>query len=333
MSDVLFRLSDLPVTRYGAAVALAALLSLMLTTRREDRLGPWVRFAFCTVLFGWLGARLMFVLPDLVMGWLNELGVIAEHNSVYLNAIGSAVPALYFWEGGYSLAGLIPGAILGAAIAEAATHARRGEWRDRLAMALPAFMLVERLAEYGSDIGTGVEIGKGWLTGLGICPAEGGTYFHPLCLYEALTALVVLIIMVVLSFNGRKRPGGDLLRLCLVFLCLPTVALEAFRPLTGHMIIHFVNVTQVVMMLLALVPAIRWSHRISKSRHGGGLRVGIRLLGWLGIGIAIGLAVYCIFGMEKDWVSRGTAYALIALSMAAVGGVALSFRAAAGRKE
>lgn len=326
MDGTLFRIGGLPITSYGLLVALAALTALLLTLRRKREWAVWVRFAVCVLLGGWLGARLMYVLPDLLMGWLNELGVIAEHNSVYLNAIGSAEPALFFWEGGYSLAGLIPGAILGARIAEGWTHAEKGSLRDLLAPALPAFVLIERLAEHGGNLGVGVEVSAGWLIGLGICPKADGAYFHPLYLYEALLAAAVLIAMSVLSFTrGEKRPGGDLLRLCLVLLCLPMVALEAFRPLTGHMIIHFVNVTQVVMMLLALAVTVRWGARA--LRRGSVLTV---CAGWAAVIAGIGAAVFSIFGMEKDWLSRGLAYALIALSAAVIGAVTLLFRRAGG---
>ena len=99
MDATLFRI---PFTGYGLCVAGAALLALLTSLRKGREWAAWVRFAVCVTLFGWLGARLGYVLPDLAMGWLNELGVIAEHNSVYLNAIGSAAPALYFWEGGYA---------------------------------------------------------------------------------------------------------------------------------------------------------------------------------------------------------------------------------------
>ena len=57
----------------------------------------------------------------------------------------------------------------------------------------------------------------------------------------------------------------------------------------------------------------------------------VLLPGWTVILAAMAVAVYCIFGMEKDWVSRGLAYALIAAAMAAVGAASiLIFRFAAG---
>lgn len=326
MTETLFRLS---FSGYGLACALGAAVGLGVTLPRILRRGlgwaGFVRYAVCVLFFGWLCARLMYVIPDLAMGLLNENGIIKEHNSVYLNAIGSAVPALFFWEGGYALAGAIPGSVLGAWIAEKWTGSPKGFFRDQLGLALPVFILAERLAEWGTGLGTGTEVSARWLIGLGICPAEGGTAYHPLFLYEALLAFIVLHIMTVVYILSRSREcRGDLLRLFLVIFCLPLAALEAFRPLTGHLIIHFVNVTQVAAAVLALTVTVRWSLRLLRGRRAGkALRIVLPAVGWPLVLAAVALAVYCIFGMEKEWVSRTLAYWLIAASMAVIGAVTL----------
>lgn len=324
LSEALFRLS---FTGYGLACAFGAVMGLALslpgTLRMKRDWAGWVRFAVCVLFFGWLGARVMFAAPDLLMGFLNEQGLIQEHNSVYLNQIGSAVPALYFWEGGYSLVGAMLGAILGAKLAEKWTGEESGFWRDRLALVLPAFVLVERLAEQGSSLGTGVEVSAQWLIRTGLCPEEDGVFFHPLYLYEALLAAVVLAVMAWLEIRrAGKAAGGDRLRFCLTIFCLPMIVIESLRPLTGHMILHFVNVTQVVLMILALSVVIRWSVRLGRNRRDVRHPALALAVCWVVVIAAIGAAVYCIFGMEKDWVSRGLAYGVIALAMAAMAAVA-----------
>ena len=130
---------------------------------------------------------------------------------------------------------------------------------------------------------------------------------------------------------GRSA-GGDRLRFFLVIFCLPMVVLEAFRPLTGHMIIHFVNVTQIAMMALALAPVIRWSIRLGRGGRPAAVKGAVLGAGWFLIAAGLALSVWCIFGMEKDWVSRGLAYILIALAMAVIGAVTGVVRRYAGSK-
>lgn len=320
MDATLFQLS---ATGYGLACLAALLtglgLSLPGTLKQGLGWGGFVRFAVAVTLCTLVCARLMFVLPHLLMGVLSQADIIKEHNSVYLDAIGSAVPALYFWDGGYALAGAIPGAILGAKLSEKWTGAPKGFFRDLLAVALPAAILIERLAEIGTDLGIGMETDSPLLNGMGF--AE-----HPLWLYEALLALAVLVPMLVLREMNRGT-DGDLLRLFLVVFCLPLIAIEALRPLTGHMVIHFVNLTQVTAMVLVLCVLIRWSIRLKRNRQRPrGLVAGLLIGGWIGVVLCLGVAVYCIFGMEKDWVTRGTAYLLITLTMAAIGAYALTLR-------
>ena len=289
-------------TTYGllcmAGVLAGLAITLPGTLRRGRGRDAWVRFAFCTVLCGWVCARLAYVVPDLIMGILSKHDILMEHNSVYIDHIGSAVPALFFWEGGYALAGMIPGAILGAKIAEKWTGVPRGFFRDRLSLALPVFLAVERLA-------------------------EGEALYR----YEALLAIAVLCVMIVLHVRARERDTeDDLLRIFLVIFCLPFAWIESFRALTGHMVIHFVNVTQVAAALMGLVPAVRWSIRLKRGTMPRSRRLALLLGGWAVILAMVGLAVFCIFGMEKDWVARNLAYVLIAVSLAVIGAVSLAIR-------
>ena len=296
-------LFELSFTGYGLLCMLAAGAGLAATlpgtlTRRDLGWAAWVRFAVCTVFFGLLCARLAYVVPDLIMGILSRNDVILEHNSIYLDAIGSALPALRFWEGGYALAGAIPGAILGAKLAEKWTGAPRGFFRDQLSLGLPVFLLVERIA--------GMET----------------LYFM-----EALLALAVLAVMIVLHIRRRGRDtNGDLLRIFLVIFCLPFAWIESFRPLTGHMVIHFVNITQVAAALFGLIPAVRWSVELKRSRASARTKAVLLAGGWAAIAALIGTTVYCIFGMEKDWLDRTLAHVLIAVTLALTGAIALYIR-------
>ncbi len=320
MDATLFQLS---ATGYGLACLAALLHGLALTLpgtlKQGLGWGGFVRFAVAVTLCTLLCARLAFVLPDLLMGLLSQADIIKEHNSIYMDAIGSAVPALYFWEGGYALAGAVPGAILGAKLAEKWTKSPAGFFRDQLAAALPAAILIERLAEGGTGLGAGMETASPLLNRLGFTE-------HPLWLYEALLALAVLIVMLILR-GLLQETEGDLLRLFLVIFCPLLIAIEALRPLTGHMVIHFVNLTQVTAMVLILSVLIRWSRRLRRNGHlKKGQAIGLLVGGWLGVIALLGLAVFCIFGMEKDWVSRGTAYLLITLCMVSIGGYAIMLR-------
>lgn len=295
-------------TAYGLICAAGVLAGLAAaipdTLRRGHGWDAWVRFAVLTALCGWVCARLAFIVPDLIMGVLSRHDIIMEHSSVFLDHIGSAVPALYFWEGGYALAGAIPGAILGAWIAEKRTGVRRGFFRDRLSLGLPLFIAAERLA-------------------------EGEVLYR----YEALLAAAVLAVMIVLHLRARDRnTDGDLLRIFLVIFCLPLAWIESFRPLTGHMVIHFVNVTQVAAAVTGLAPAVRWSVLLRRGRAKRGLKAGLLAGGWVFILAMVGLAVFCIFGMEKDWIGRGPAHALIAVSLSLIGAVSLVFRRFAAGK-
>ena len=316
MENTLLTLFGQPLTRFGLGCALAALVGLVFCAprlmRRGLSYGVWIRLCVCVLPFAWLMARLFYALA----GW-----VMIPLEAIFdLDTGRDPLEVLRFWHGGYSLVGAVLGAALGAWLAEKWAGTARGELRDALAVGLPAAIMVERLCEHGSGLGLGRYVSAAWLTGTGLCPQMDGDFVHPVYLYEAAVALILLIVMLVLSLRRRENQGGELLRIFLVLFGLTQVILESLRA-DGHLVEHFVHAQQVYSICVAVGVMICWS--VKAARKPG--RHPALTVGWVLTLAAVGVTIWAEFGVDR-WGNPLLAYGVMALCMLVIGVVAFDMK-------
>ena len=316
MENTLLTLFGQPLTRFGLGCALAVLVGLVLCIPRMMRRGlgysAWIRLCVCVIPLTWLSARLFYALA----GW-----VMIPLEAIFdLNTGRDPLAVLRFWQGGYSLVGGLLGAVLAAKLAERWAGTGKGELRDALAVGLPAAVMVERLCERGSGLGLGRFVTAEWLTGTGLCPQVDGDFVHPVYLYEAAVALILLIVMFVLSLRRRENQGGAHLRIFLVLFGLTQVILESLRA-DGHMVEHFVHIQQVYSICIAVGVMVCWS--VKAARKPG--RHPALTVGWILTLAAVGVTIWAEFGVDR-WGNPLMAYGVMALCMAVIGVVAFDMK-------
>ncbi len=296
-----------PLTRFGlccAAALLAGLLACGPAMRRKGlSYGAWIRLCICVTAGCLLFARLLYALADWVMILLEGI--------FDLNTGRDPLAGFRFWEGGYSLIGGIAGAVLGAVLAEKWTGSGKGTLRDTLAFGIPVAVFAERLSEAGTGLGLGRYVTAPWLISTGICPELYGDYVHPVYLYEAAAAVILLGVMLVLSRKERKP--GRLADLFLLLFGLSQVILESLRA-DGHLVEHFVHVQQVYSILMAAWVIARWCAQ-AETWPGRGWKTA---LGWVLILAAAGMATWAEFGVDR-WGNQLMAYGVMSLSMLVIG--------------
>ncbi len=312
-SSVLMMLSGQPLTRFGLCCAIALLTGLLVSglwmRRKGMGYGTWIRLCLCVTVGCFVTARLFYALADWIMILLEGI--------FDLNTGRDPLAGFRFWEGGYSLIGGIVGALLGAMAAERWTGVGKGSLRDALAFGIPAAVIVERLSEQGTGIGLGRYVTSSWLISTGLCPELYGDYVHPVYLYEAAAALILLTVVLVLS--RKERPAGRLQEIFLLLFGLSQVILESLRA-DGHMVEHFVHIQQVYAIILAVWTIFRWCLR-GKKTPGEGWKTA---LGWIVIFAAVGVAIWAEFGVDR-WGNQLLAYGVMGLSMLVIGLTGRSF--------
>ena len=324
MEQVITTFFGLPLTRFGLGCMLAMLFGLVvcgawIIWSQGKGYGTFIRFAVCVVPLSWVFARVFYVAADLI--------VAPIESSFYANTIGNLMPALYFWDGGYSLMGGIVGAVLGAKLAEKWTRTEKGALRDALAMGMPVAILLERAFEKGTGLGLGRTVEWKWLAEAPWCASlPSGEKVHPVYLYEALAVGLLLIVTILLAARKKERKGGDVLRVFLFMYGLVQVFLESLRQ-DGHMVKHFVHISQVIAIILAVVVMLRWTvQTLQHPGHGAGV-----IVGWVITAACIGVMIAAEFGVDR-WGNRLLAYGIMVLCLVIVGVVGTDFHITANRE-
>ena len=204
------------------------------------------------------------------------------------------------------------GAALGALPAAKWTGKADGEAQGALAFGLPVGILVERLMEHGTGLGLGRYVSSPALIATGFFPEAGGDFVHPVYLYEAAAAVILLAVTAFLS-RRKERSGSWLLQTFLVLFGLTQVLLESLRA-DGHMLEHFVHLQQVYAILLAAGGILGWTVR------GRERKTWQKLAGWAGILAAAGVGIWAEFGVDR-WGNPLLAYGLMTASMIVIGGI------------
>ena len=285
MNEVLFNLCGLPVTTFGAgmALALAVFLAGMYLACRYQCMGYNV-----LVRYAVLALPLCFVLSRLVFA--------AANASYYFVTLSNPALALRFWDGGYSATGALLGLLLAAFLAEKRTRQPHGKLMDAAAWAALPALMVERAFESVTNLGMGRPVSYEWLMFLGMDDGTG-ELVHPVYRYEILMAGLILVCVTVWVLRRKKPlPHGDLCLSILTLLGTTQTVMESLRA-DGHMIVfHFVRVQQVLFLAAAVIALGVFAHRLAKR---GGMKKSQQLALWLVVGICIGMGIFMEFRVDR----------------------------------
>ena len=255
---------------WTAAGALAAVLCMTVYCRRRKlKAGTGELLSLLSLVCGIVCSRLFFCLLN------PELGRIMPAAG-WIRANG----------GGWSTTGAIGGVLLAAWITARITGQKAGDLLDAGCLALPLFMIFERLGERTTadfDISRVISEeteGGGWLTVQDIY----GTY---LAVYRiaAILAGVLFIILLLVSLS-RKTRSGDVFNLFLLLFGAAGILTESLRS-DGFLSYHFVKFQMVGAALLLggglLAAALRCGRAPKK------MKIASAVCLFLMVGIVIGL--------------------------------------------
>lgn len=303
--DTIFSVFGLPVTAYGLWMGLAMLMvwagtSLYAVRKGMDKglsltLGLWL------LPFTWFMARLIFVLANI---------------TYYTTTLSNLWLSLRFWDGGYAAVGAVMGVLLGTWLFARANRLPAGMLLDGASLSmLPALALL-RMAEAGTDLGLGKAVGAAWMRQLPFFTVEDATgeLVHAVFRYEAVAALMIFLVVIRWMAGQKKKHlhDGDLALVVLTLLGLSQTFFESLRD-DGHMVVHFVRISQALSILAAL-----WVLVVLRKKHPSHypLRWGIYVLG-------VGSAVYQEFLIDSSE-HPAVNYAFMLLALAAIGWAILS---------
>lgn len=280
----------------GGAFLLWALVTSLLCRHRQGGLETAL-FVFASLVLGFVCSRAVYCLGSI---------------PYYVISMRDAGLMLRFWDGGYSLIGAFLGVGLAAAIVGKATKKPALRFLDGAAVAAPLFVCGIRIAEHFTKLGFGRVVEGDWLPSfLTLVDEEWEMTEYAVYRMEAGCAFIIFIIMawqLVVSRKSRRR--GDMAFLFMVLFGSLQTLLESWCK-DGHMVIHFIKVSQLASLLLVMAAAIVWTKRYVAIR---GRNTGL-LLAWIGFFALAGAAVFLEFKADR-WENQLLVYSLFALCVA-----------------
>ncbi len=304
------------MTTFGLCAALALGIALAFTQgwgrlHRVSVRALW-GFSLLSVPMAFLCSRIAFVLPNVTH---------------YLSTWNNPALMLHFWDGGASLMGAFAGLMLSALLTSKVCRVSFGTLADGVAMGLPWAILIERLAEHTvADFGVGRPIDAEFLQGLGAF-TDG---CHPVYLYEALFAGIVLNVVLFLLSNPRgkfaTRHPGDLMLVFMTLYGAAQVLFESLRDDSHMIVIHFVRINQIGAIVLCAIALTVWTVRWARA----GAKKAQVAVAW-GIELAaIAMGVVQEFAVDSS-LNKLLDYSIMALCLAVVAAVGLTVRRFANR--
>ncbi len=232
------------LTKYGLEAAFSLLLMLIvagLWCRREKiGYGAWIRLCLLTIPFALVGSRLLFGLSALGNGDMT-----------------SPMQVLYAWDGGASITGAFAGSVLAAFLTEKWRRIPHGRLLDGIGLGAPLAILAERLCEPAhNELGIGRMVDTEFLSFLGNLTDER----HPVFLYEAGFAFILLAVLLHYATGKRTRRSGDVLLTFMTLYGSAQMFLESLRD-DSHMVIYFIRINQIAALIMVLIPFVIWMVR------------------------------------------------------------------------
>lgn len=246
---------------YGLAAGIGMLcyLGLMLLLRRKSGLS-----ADAVLWYGVLGMPIGLIVSRAVF--------CAANFNYYFLVLEQPWKMLNFWDGGYSMAGLMLGLVIAALLSARINKLGFRAFLDAAVLPMGLLVFGLRLAEgLTENLGVGSQVEAGALAQslpvLFISEKFGAIELHRLAVfrYEAAFALVLLGAMFLFRRNQNRR-GGDLAMLYFALYGAAQIVFESMRN-DGHMVYSFVRVQQVLALLSILIVLGVFCRRYGKA-HG-----------------------------------------------------------------
>ena len=276
MSFSVFGISIYP---YGICCALAAFVILLGLCKQYACCGKAGRFTVLLILCGGIGARLLYCLVNI---------------RDYTEGFGSLWLTLRFFDGGFSMTGLLIGFVCACLWQSKLGKESFSKTLDRLAVPLPLAILFLRAGECFSDLGIGKIVRPNGLTQsipwffLQSRMGKAVEYRLNVRVYEAIAALLIFLVILwrakeLMAYEGRTGA------LFFILYGGTQIFLESLRD-DGHMKIIFLRIAQVgaaAMLLLAFDAMRKKACAVdSMGAWGSALRWLVMLLG-LSLAVAV----------------------------------------------
>ena len=279
-----FSVLGLTVYPYGLCCGLGMLAMLLWLLKTGKKPGDAGRFAVLLLVCGIVGARILYC---------------AVHVSDYLEDFGNGWLMLRFFDGGFSMIGLLLGLLLACLWQSRLSGTSFGKTLDRIVGALPLLVAALRGGECFTELGVGKIVHPGGITEslpwLFVQSRMGKAveYRMNVRLYEIIAAGIIFVVM--LCFSKRLAAyDGCLGALFFVLYGGTQILLESLRD-DGHMLVIFLRIGQLgaAIMLLCAFAAMR-----RRARRLGSLGIGESIVRWTVLLLGIGLAVLVEFSLD-----------------------------------
>lgn len=198
-----FELGPLDVHFYGILIAFGAYLALQWTVKRYERMDgdPALaeRAALAAILFGFLGARIGYVIPRLDRFLDDPLSMLA------------------IWEGGLALFGGLTAGTLAVILVTRRGGGDVARMADAVAPGLPLAQAIGRWGNYFNEELYGRPTDLPWALEVDAIPGRirdaypDASTFHPTFLYESLWNAVLVVLLVRLDRRGTLPRGALIL--------------------------------------------------------------------------------------------------------------------------
>lgn len=297
-------------TRFGVLCAGAMLATLLVAgawyRRQGVGYGVWIRLCVMAIPLAWLASRLVYCLANI---------------PYYFIEVENPALMLQFRDGGFSLFGAMGGLVLAAWLTAKWQRISPAVLLDGIGLGAPLGIIIERLAQIGTGVGWGDAIESEWLLPIGVTES----YWHPVYLYQAICAAILLLILAVWLVIRKGRMGqirGDLFLVFLTLYGAMQVVLESLCS-DGHMVVHhFVHINQIVAIVLPVAALAVWSARLAKK----GAKKSQLVIVWLIVAAMIGLGIRQEFAVDHPTFPLVVEYGIMAAAMAVVAATALIVR-------
>lgn len=245
-----FNFLGLTVYPFGLFVTMGALVMLVimgiLGYKRRLPEGTVRIFGVLAVPLGIVFARLLYCLMNIPL---------------FVGTYENPLLMLRFYDGGFSMAGLILGLVLAAILASRIAKAPVGDLFDVLGVGICAFLALVYLGQKYTELGVGIVVEESWLTEnlpflfsiqrMGIVEYRMAVY-----LYQAVFCTVLFVILLSMFLGSKKtRPAGNVGLLFFILYGAGEILLESLRD-DGHMLIIFLRVSQLAALIMILVSMI-----------------------------------------------------------------------------
>lgn len=258
MERVLIDLGFIKIYWYSVTMFLGVLLGIVVAyveiKRKKINIDYFENMAFYAIVFGFLGARLYYVLFNL---------------DYYLN---NPIEIIEVWNGGLAIHGGIIGAVLSIFIY---CKKKKVNFYLMLDVCAPALMIGQIIGRWGNFFNSeahggivtrsfleSIHLPNFIINGMYI----NGNYYHPTFLYESFFNLIGFIILMILRRN-KKIHIGVITGLYLIWYSVVRFFVEGLR--TDSLMLGNLRMAQVISIVLLIVGFILIIFSSKKDKYNG----------------------------------------------------------------